>query len=158
MTIQITPDGFIPLSGDAPEVGKVYALEDASEGSLAQGRAFHALIQEFWKSGLHSYDVACFDEFRNCIKRDYGAGFESFVYADFADGLPVIREAKAFDEIPEYVRKDPRRAELIRGRLKSWSEYSKTERREAIDAVISTMHQAGVQSKKFYEILEGMEQ
>ena len=54
MIIQITPDGYIHLSGDAPEVGRKYALEDATDGTQAQNRAFHALVQEYFTSGCHS--------------------------------------------------------------------------------------------------------
>jgi hypothetical protein len=43
MIIQITPDGYILLSGDAPEVGRKYSLEDAEDGTLQQSRAFHTL-------------------------------------------------------------------------------------------------------------------
>jgi len=43
------------------------------------------------------------------------------------------------------------------GEVKSWADYTKKERTETINALISEMHQAGVQTKKFYEILEGME-
>lgn len=57
MIIQITPDGFIHLSGDAPEVGRKYLLEDATEGTQAQNRAFHALVQEYFTSGCHSYNA-----------------------------------------------------------------------------------------------------
>jgi hypothetical protein len=45
----------------------------------------------------------------------------------------------------------------IRWRIKSWSRYTKKERSETIDRIISEMHQAGVQTKHFYEILNGME-
>ena len=82
MIIQITPDGFIHLSGDAPEVGRKYALEDATDGTQAQNRAFHPLVMEFFKSGCHSYTCSSWQELKDFIKRDLGAGFESFVYAD----------------------------------------------------------------------------
>jgi hypothetical protein len=43
------------------------------------------------------------------------------------------------------------------GRLKSWAAYTKKERKETIDRVISAMIQSGVQTKKFYEIMEGLQ-
>ena len=40
----------------------------------------------------------------------------------------------------------------------SWTDYTKTERTSAIDKLIAEMHQAGVQTAKFYEILKGMDE
>jgi hypothetical protein len=147
LIIQITPDGYMHLSGDAPEVGHKYQLEDIAEGSLAQGRAWHALAQEFWASGAHSYNVKTFMEFRDCLKRDIGAGFESYIYADETG----IHKVKTLEEIPDTVD----RAHKL-GKLKSWADYSKKERRYAIDRLISTMDQAGVNTRKYQEILEGL--
>ena len=147
MIIQITPDGFIHLSGDAPEVGRKYLLEDATEGTQAQNRAFHALVQEYFTSGCHSYNVKTWLELREYIKRDLGAGFESYVYADESG----IHKVKTLDEIPESV---PLSHKL--GKLKSWANYTKNERKKTLDRLISEMIQAGVQTRHFFEILEGM--
>lgn len=135
------------LSGDAPEVGHKYQLEDIAEGSLAQGRAWHALAQEFLVSGAHSYNVKTFKEFRDCLKRDIGAGFESYIYADETG----IHKVKTLEEIPETVD----RAHKL-GKLKSWADYTKKERRDAIDRLISTMDQAGVNTRKYQEIIAGL--
>jgi len=145
--IQITPEGYLVLSGDAPEQGRKYALEDATDGTPQQNRAFHPLVMEFFKSGCHSYNCASWQELKDFIKRDMGAGFESFVYADESG----MHEVKTKEEIPAGT---PRTH--IRGKLKSWSKYTKKERRETMDLLISTMIQAGVNSKKFHEILDGM--
>jgi len=149
MIILITPDGYVPESAEAPEVGRRYYLEDATTGTLAQGKAFHALIQEYWRSGAHSYNVKTFNEFRDCIKRDLGAGFDSYIWAD-ENG---IHKAEKLTDIPMDARMDRKR---ILGKLKSWADYTMKERRESIDRVIAEMQQAGVQSKKFFEILDGM--
>ena len=148
MVIQITPEGFIHLSGDAPVIGRKYLLEDATDGTQAQNKAFHALVQEFFKSGCHSYNCKTWLELREYLKRDIGAGFESYVYADETG----IHKVKNKEEIPEGV---PLTHTL--GKLKSWANYPKTERRNTLDNLISMMHQSGVQTKKFFEILEGME-
>lgn len=147
MVIQITPDGYIHLSGDSPEVGRKYLLEDATEGTQAQNRAFHALVQEYFTSGCHSYNAKTWLELREYIKRDLGAGFESYVYADESG----MHEVKTKEEIPAGT---PRTH--IRGKLKSWGKYTKKERRATMDLLISTMIQAGVNSKKFNEVLDGM--
>ena len=148
MIIQITPDGYIHLSGDAPEVGRKYAVEDATDGTQQQNRAFHPLVMEFFGSGCHSCICSSWQELKDFIKRDMGAGFESFVYADESG----MHEVKTKEEIPAGT---PRTH--IRGKLKSWGKYTKKERRETMDLLISTMIQVGVNSKKFNEILDGME-
>lgn len=148
MVILITPEGYIHESGKAPEVGKRYLLEDAISGSLAQGRAWHALAQEYWRSGLSSYSAKSFMEFRDLLKRDLGAGFEAYIYADETG----IHKVKHLEEVPEGVP-----ASHIMGKLKSWADYTKKERMLAIDTLIAEMLQAGVTSKKFDEIITGLE-
>ncbi len=149
MTILITADGeFITEKGETPAVGKRYLLEDATNGSLAQSRAWHALLQEYWRSGQHSYRADSFLGFRDLIKRDLGAGFEAYVYAD-ASGLHKV---KHLDDVPDHVPQSH-----VMGKLKSWARYTKKERMNAIDALVAEMHQAGVTSQKFDEILKGLE-
>ena len=154
MIIQITPDGYIHLSGDAPEVGQKYLLEDATEGTQAQNRAFHALVQEYFTSGCHSYNAKTWLELKDFIKRDMGAGFEKF-FVSTPDGA---RKTKTYEEAVELMKSygitDFKK--YCFGDLKSWSKYTKKERRETMDLLISTMIQAGVNSKKFHEILDGM--
>jgi hypothetical protein len=149
MLIQITPDGYIALSKDAPVVGVSYTLENATIGTGAQNRAAHALMAEYFRTGLHSYPAKTFAEFRDFIKRDLGAGFESFVYASPTG----VKKVATREEIPpEY-----NNARYAMGRLVSWSEYTLKQRRETIDRLIAEMVQAGVNTPKFYEILEGMD-
>lgn len=158
MQIVVTaPGSYETVSGGDPEPGRLYALEDAATGTTAQNRAFHALLGEYWRSGCSSRHAKDFDEFRNQIKRSLGAGFVAFVYAEIVGGKPIIRDAATYQDIPEAVRSDPDLRQLVRGRLKSWSDYNKKERRETIDKLIAEMHEAGVQTKKFQEILEGMD-
>jgi len=47
---------------------------------------------------------------------------------------------------------------MLYGLLKSWADYTKKERTETIDRLIAEMIQAGINSGKFHEILDGMEQ
>ena len=155
MIIQITPDGFIHLSGDAPEVGRKYLLEDATEGTQAQNRAWHSLAQEYWTSGLHSYPAKTFAQFRDYLKRDLGAGFESFVVAT-PDGIKkAATKAEAVDILKAFGIDEVNRYAL--GKLKSWADYTKKERIAAIDRLIAEMIQAGCNSAKFQEILKGLE-
>jgi hypothetical protein len=157
MTILVTgPETFTTVKGD-PEVGRKYSLAPADDATERQNRAFHALVQEYWRSGQHSYNVKTFSEFRDVIKRDLGAGFDRYVYATIVGGKAMIKTALTRSEIPAEVWADPDLKKMVMGRLKSWSDYTKRERSETIDRVISEMHQAGVKTEKFYEILEGME-
>ena len=157
MKILITESGrYIVESSDAPAIGRRYTLEDCESGTQAQNKAFHALLQEYYKSGLYNWTVTGFDQFRDYVKRDIGAGFESYAYADIVDGKPVLTVVDSRDKVPELIRKDPRMAEYVRGRLKSWTDYTKKERRETMDRLITEMKTAGVNSKKFDQILDGM--
>ena len=153
-------DSYMSESKDSPVIGKRYLLEDAVNGTNAQNRAFHPLLQEYYKSGMHSYNADNFADFKNKIKRHLGVGFESFVYAEMkgyqGDMIPVIKDAKKYEDIPEYIRKDVHMKEMIRGRLKSWSDYTKKERMKTMDLLIAEMTEVGVNTKKFDDILEGM--
>jgi len=153
--IQITPDGYIVLSGDAPEQGRKYALEDIAAGTTAQNNAFHALVQEFFRSGCHSYTCASWQELKDFIKRDMGVGYDKYFVAtpDGAKKTSTSEEAVAL--LKSYGITDIKK--YCFGNLKSWSEYTKNERKKTMDLLISTMMQAGVNTKKFHEILEGME-
>jgi hypothetical protein len=164
LTIQILPDGeYIALSKDEPIVGRIYALDDVATGTAAQRRTFHALVTCYYNSGMWSYpgsgykQGATWSEFRDIIKQKLGAGFEMYFYATVEDGKPVARKVKTLEEIPEEIRTSPRRKEMIFGRLKSWTDYSKRERSRTIDSVKNEMLQVGVNTKAFQEILEGME-
>jgi hypothetical protein len=156
MNVRIVDGSKYEPLGDSPAPG-LYVLESLETGTNAQNRAFHALITEYWRSGCHSYPAKTFAEFRDMIKRSLGAGFESYVYAEIVDGKPRIQGAKKYEDIPESVRKDPDLKQLVRGRLKSWSDYTKKERRLTMDRLISEMHHVGVQTPAFMRILEGME-
>jgi hypothetical protein len=72
-------------------------------------------------------------------------------------GKPKIVGCKILEEIPESIRRDPDLKDLVRGRLKSWSDYTKKERKLTIDKLISEMHQTNVNTKGFQRILEGMD-
>lgn len=144
--------------GELPEVGKYYTLEDAVNGTLAQNRTFHALTLEYFKSGQSSYDADNYADFKNQIKRHLGEGFDLFIYVTVNDdGIPVIKEATTQNDIPVDVKNSALFKDQIRGKLKSWSDYTKKQRKKCIDNVISEMLQAGVNTKKFEEILKGLE-
>jgi hypothetical protein len=152
---------MLMTGGELPVVGAYYTLEDAIEGTAAQNRTFHALTMEYFKSGQSSYDADNYADFKNQIKRHLGAGFDGFVYVGIAHeadghGHPKMFEVKRIDDIPVTIKNDKYMADMIRGKLKSWSCYTKKQRKNCIDNVINEMLQAGINTKKFQEILKGM--
>ena len=155
MKILITADN--EFTGDALTVGRYYLVEPADTGTHAQNATFHALLDIFWRSGCHSYDAGSLEEFKKYIKKDLGSGYESYVYIeDTGNGL-IKGNAKSFSDIPKNVGIDKNGKKMIWGILKSWSDYSKKERLDTIDRLIVAMVNSGVNSKRFHEVLEGME-
>lgn len=154
MTILITADNeFTTVGSKTPEVGKKYNLEKADNGTAALRRTFHALVQEWYKSGCWSYDCDGFDNFRKFIKRDYGAGFDSYIYiADIGTDKQRLEVVKELDDVPENLRN----SEYCRAHLKSCSQYTKKEYSSAIDMIIPDMISQGVQTPHFKEILDGL--
>lgn len=154
--ILITAPGV--YTGEELEPGRYYNVEPAFDGTSAQNRAFHALLSEYWRSGCHSYAAGSFDQFKDFIKRDLGAGFDSYVCIIRREHGYSWAEYKSREEIDQdIVARDSDGRPMIRGKLKSWSDYTKSQRRNTIDNLIAEMHQAGVNTKKFHEILQGME-
>ena len=63
----------------APEVGKDYLFEDATEGTTAQRKTREALIKAYWKSGVHpTHGGDGYGIFRDHLKKDLGEGFCKF--------------------------------------------------------------------------------
>jgi len=125
------------FTGDDLVPGEEYEVKPAGTGTERQNKAWHALLQEYWNSGCHSYNAYNFEHFRELIKLYLGTGTESYY--------------SLVDDTGKKLEKP-----IIRYRVKSWTRYSKKERKESIDRLIAEMHQVGVNSRKFYEILQGM--
>jgi len=143
-------------AGDELTEGRYYEAVEADTPTEKQNRAFHALLQEFWSSGAHSYNARNFEQFRDFIKRDLGAGFERYRYVEETENGLRWGASSAKQGIPKTVCRGADGQPLAAGVLKSWSKYTKKERKETIDRLISTMIQCQVNSKKFDEIIEGM--
>jgi hypothetical protein len=155
-------------SKTAPIVGRHYSLEDAESGSSAQNKAFHALIQELYKwmlsqdnfvhqNGDVVYNFSCPDwlTLKDIFKARYGAGADHYRYAD--QNFQMVK-VNSMNKIPGYVMKDFKDGNHLRIAqvLKSWSKYTKKERTNLLDTTINIMDHIGVDSKKYFEILEGM--
>lgn len=155
MTILITAPG--EFSGAELKTGCYYNAEPAAEGTEAQNRLFHKLLQIFMVSNRHSYNAKTFQEFKDMVKKDYGAGFKSYVYIqDTKSGLFKGR-VKNIADVPENIAIDKYGNKMLWGELLSWSKYSKKQRMDTINNVISVMHQLDIKTKEFYEILDQLE-
>jgi len=137
MRILVTAPG--EFTGDDLDIGCWYTAEPAAEGSEKQNRAFHGLLQCYWNSGCHSYPARNFPHFKALIKLYLGVGMELYYNVVNTDGTPCPQGRKDY-------------------RLKSWRNYTKAERTSTIDNLISEMIQVGVNTRKFHEILDGMEE
>ena len=136
MKILITGPG--EFTGAKLKVAQYYNVELADEGTDAQNKTFHALLQCYWSSGCHSYEARSFTHFRALIKLYLGAGTEKFWNLSNEDGTPNPKGR------PDY-------------QLKSWADYTKKERQLTIDNLINEMFQVGVNNSRFNEILQGMQ-
>ena len=108
-------------------------------GTDQQNRAFHALLGEYWKSGLSSYES--YDDMKNTIKLRI-AGADEYIFIDNGK----VRHAKSLDEVKGRYAEVP----------KSWVDFTLEQRRDAIDEVIREATMAGVNSRKWDEIIKGM--
>jgi len=110
-------------------------------GSDAQNRAFHSLIGEYWKSGLSSYES--FDDMRDTFKLRV-AGADEYIFIENGK----VRHVKSLDEVKGRYAEVP----------KSWADFTVEQRKDAIDEVIREATMAGINSRKWEEILRGMEE
>jgi len=169
MKILITDNGYITESKDMPEVGKHYTLEDAITGTAAQNRAFHSLLVAFWKwmfrvnrfqftDGNVLYDLSTPDAeaFKDYFKYKYGQGFSHIQYVNNDNGMIKVDN---MSEVPDYAVKDFNNGNLkrVKGVLKSWTKYTKKQRRDCIDTLKMIIGLSGCDDEKVHEILEGME-
>lgn len=170
MKILITEPGrFIEQSKESPEVGRAYTLEDATSGTAAQNRAFHSLLTAFWiwmlKTDTYQFenDGIVYDlrtpsqtDFKDFFKYKYGAGFSWVEYVD--DNYRMVR-VPSQEDVPEYVIKDfnSGNRRRVKGVLKSWADYTKKERKDALDILIHIIAISGCTDKKVMEIISGMD-
>ena len=158
MRILITESGrYITESADSPEVGKSYYLEDSANKTKAQRSAWHALVSEWYSSGCWSFvDTTDFNYFRDAVKKKYGEGFDRLEYSDNDHNLQRV---KTREEIPDEILIDftENHTGRIKGVLKSFTRYTKKQVKNSIDKIIKAMDANGVDSKKYHEIIKGMQ-
>ena len=148
----------IQYTGEPPQEGKYYTLEEYQQGTDAQRRAREPLIREYWKSGLHpKYGGEPFSKFRDYLKVSLGQGMEKFFYGYFSDGKIIQGECALWKDVPEDCRRLHKEGKAFAvGKLKSFSKYSVKQMSDFVDNLIDDMASAGVNSKKFYQIVDGM--
>ncbi|MDC7224233.1 MAG: hypothetical protein PQJ60_10870 [Spirochaetales bacterium] len=149
-------------------MGTVYTLEDATKGTGAQNRAFHALLNAFfdWMVKIDTFQFEdngrIFDfrapsagDFRDLFKSKYGAGFSHIEYVD--DNLCMVR-VKTLEEVPSNVIASFNYGHRgrIKGVLKSWGDYTKKERKDAIDRLFDVIKAVSCHDRRVSEIMEGM--
>ena len=94
---------------------------------------------------------------KDVFKQRYGAGADHLEYVNDKNQMVNV---KTMEEVPDYVIKDfnAGNKQRVKQVLKSWSKYTKKQRTNLIETTLDIMKAIGVNSKKFYEILKGMEE
>ena len=155
MRILITND--YEYSGDKLDIGSYYHVEKDDNGTLQQNSLFHALLDIFYKTGSYSYPVNNYNDFRNYVKLNLGAGYESYVFIEITEKGIKKGRVKRLDDVPENIAVDEDGNRMLWGELKSWSKYTKKERMETINRLLADMDNSGINSAKYLEIRNELE-
>lgn len=137
--------------------GYIEVLTETQYKSREQNNLFHSLLKCFWESKLSSFDS--YSELRNHYKR-----MAHLCEVQWENTLPEqIKQIlwKAIKLLPIPKRYLDEICELLRGRVitwHSWSECSKEMARVVLDQLINDMTFAGVNSKKFQEIMRSLDE
>lgn len=110
-------------------------------GSEEQNRAWHALVQEYWRSGCGSYDS--FEDLRDQLKLRI-CGAKEYIY--ITDRQRTVTKVEDIPPDTPYIAVP-----------KSWRDFDKNDRKDMIDTTILEMMEAGVNTRKFEQILMGLQ-
>ena len=169
LCVEISERGAVfSMEGEQPVPGFKYMMEDATEGTLAQNKAFHSLLDAFWTwmhrknnfrfedSGI-IYDLGTptKEDFREYFKFKYGEGASHYQYVDENKSMQKV---KTSDEVPQYAVDDFNAGNKgrVKAVLKSWTKYTKNQRKKAIDMLFMLIGLSGCDDKKVHEIMNGM--
>ena len=96
------------------------------------------------------------DIFKDTFKLRWGAGYDRVKYVNENNGMSV---AKTLEEVPAYALDDfnSGNKDRINAVVKSWTKYTKYQRKLAIDTLIRFIGIFECDDKKVHEIIEGME-
>jgi hypothetical protein len=130
-------NGYITISLSLPR----------RHGTDPQNRAFHAMLTEIYISGLHSFKS--YEDMRDYFKLK-GAGAKDYTYIDIEQGRMTQHTVKLLDDVPRNCIwcKNP----------KSWIDFNRDERTKTIEYVKAYGFEIGMNSKKWDEIIQGMEE
>lgn len=146
--------------GTLPSPGVEFELTKTDTVSYMQHRLFHPLVQEWFKSDMYPYkDIKDWWSLRQLCKFKFGNGFGSFVYVDWNYSMIEVYDMK---DIPDDIYLDylsPDKGgngnhSRIQGKLQSLTTYKKSEMTSLIDNTIRAMLKSGVDTTRFFSILE----
>lgn len=155
--MKLSKEKIKELTGQEIEDDFAYVeiLNEKQYKSRQQNNLFHSLLKCFWDSGCSSFESYKSMRFHY---KDIAHLIEYVFQNDLKESTKQIlwRAVKVLP-IEESERKKV--IELLRGRIQivhSWAESTKGMAKIAIDQLLDDMHEAGVNSKKFEEILKGL--
>jgi hypothetical protein len=111
------------------------------DGTTEQNRTFHALLGAFWLTGCASYEN--YETMRDSFKLRAAGAKEYRVLTDH--GIITTTDLSKYNgcrsvDVP-----------------KSWTEFTRQERTDAIEMVLGEIAESGASSRKLDEIIGGME-
>jgi hypothetical protein len=134
------------------EYGYIEVLDEKQYKSRKQNSLFHSLLSCFWESKLSSFDS--YEDLRNHYKR-----LAHLCEVKWENSLKDTTKSvlwRAIKLLPLPKSELDEIAELLKGRTitwRSWADCSKDMARIVLDQLINDMVFAGVNSKKFQDIM-----
>lgn len=141
----------------ATEYGYIEVLDEKQYKSKQQNSLFHSLLMCFWESKLSSFDS--YEELRNHYKRI--AHLCDVKWENTLENSTKKMLWKAVQLLPIKEQQRAEIVELLKGRVitwRSWADCSKEMAGVVLDQLINDMTFAGVNSKKFQDIMRGLDE
>lgn len=151
---------------DAPELGLLYEMEDISNHSKKQRRAFHSLLNAFYEwmariETFHFEDNGRIYDFRYPSAKDFRSAFK-YKYGphwfEYVDDNYQTQKVKDLEDIPAHILawdKDGRKRWTMQ--LKSMADYTKREYKSIIDSLFNVIHATSCHDRRVKEIMAGMQ-
>lgn len=139
------------------DFGFIEILTETQYKSKQQNNLFHSLLMCFWESKLSSFDS--YEELRNHYKRI--AHLCDVKWENTLDDSTKKMLWKAVQQLPIKEQQRAEIVELLKGRVitwRSWADCSKEMARVVLDQLINDMTFAGVNSKKFQNIMRDLDE
>lgn len=139
------------------DFGYIEVLTETQYKSKNQNNLFHSLLMCFWESKLSSFDS--YEELRNHYKRI--AHLCDVKWENTLEDSTKKMLWKAVQLLPIKERQRAEIVELLKGRVitwRSWADCSKEMARVVLDQLINDMTFAGVNSRKFQDIMRELDE